>query len=134
MNVSWDIPTRIGAILLLRSIDRGHLVEMRMRKETLKILDFKQTELIMFGISVNKQNGQLMYDPNLEPARLKKIEYVLLDGAINMVRQRLQILESQGNVHEDLVAIADFFEIGQNPSEKKEEVNKAVAQKPKKNK
>lgn len=127
MQVTFDVPTRIGAILTLRSIQQASITELRIRKEGLKTIDFSKEELTKFGVQVFPGNG---YDWDHD----KEDETVTLEiseGVKNLICAQLDVFAKRNdkgkvNFPFGLLAIADYFGIEDPAVEEKTDVKPAA--------
>lgn len=117
MIVSWDFGTRIAAVLVLRGITNATMVEMRLRKDGLKIFDVADKEGKEYALQIFP-NGAITFDA--KKGEVKK-EYTVSDGVLQLIKHRLEALDKAGNIHEQVMPLAEIMltEEAEKPKTKK---------------
>lgn len=103
MLVKWNLQKRIAAIAVLKSLSRASLFEWRIAKEGIKSLEITKEEMEHYKM-VRQQNGDLQWDTDL--GKVEK-EYLMSNGAYNVMKIHLEIFDKQRALHPDLYELAE---------------------------
>lgn len=104
MQVSWNTNERIAALAILNGLTGASMKEWRSVKLARKALDFSDKEKAELEMKVPPNGQGLMW--NQEKGEKEK-KFELDELVINLIGRILDQLDKAGNVHPDLVPLAE---------------------------
>lgn len=102
MQISLNLPERIGALILLGEVTNAKRNVMNLISDTRKVIDIRKEEIMEYQITPRREGG---LDWDKEKAELAK-DFTISEEGFNFLKTRIK-QHDEGTMHKDLVPFAN---------------------------